>query len=70
MLKKDTYLNWYILDCEKFIGMLFYHAGKVGVPKQLVIKKDPASIPDAVTKAGLRLPLGMSMLHFFIKMAK
>lgn len=31
--------------------------GKVGVPKQLVIKKDPASIPDAVSKAGLRLPL-------------
>ncbi|KAG8369151.1 hypothetical protein BUALT_Bualt15G0121500 [Buddleja alternifolia] len=31
--------------------------GKVGVPKQLVIKKDPSSIPAAVSKAGLRLPL-------------
>ncbi|XP_010266775.1 PREDICTED: inositol-tetrakisphosphate 1-kinase 3 [Nelumbo nucifera] len=31
--------------------------GKVGVPRQLVIKKDPASIPDAVSKAGLMLPL-------------
>ncbi|KAL8487758.1 hypothetical protein ACS0TY_024182 [Phlomoides rotata] len=31
--------------------------GKVGVPKQLVIKTDPSSIPDAVNKAGLRLPI-------------
>ncbi|KAG8377424.1 hypothetical protein BUALT_Bualt08G0031500 [Buddleja alternifolia] len=31
--------------------------GKVGVPKQLVIKKDTSSIPDAVNKAGLRLPI-------------
>ncbi|OVA16477.1 Inositol-tetrakisphosphate 1-kinase [Macleaya cordata] len=31
--------------------------GKVGVPKQLVITQDPSSIPDAVTKAGLILPL-------------
>ncbi|XP_071925348.1 inositol-tetrakisphosphate 1-kinase 3 isoform X2 [Coffea arabica] len=31
--------------------------GKVGVPRQLVIKKDPSSIPDAVNSAGLRLPL-------------
>ncbi|KAK9166115.1 hypothetical protein Scep_001306 [Stephania cephalantha] len=31
--------------------------GKVGVPKQLVIMKDPSSIPDAVAKAGLCLPL-------------
>ncbi|KAL6527314.1 Inositol-tetrakisphosphate 1-kinase 3 [Orobanche gracilis] len=31
--------------------------GKVGVPKQLVIKKDPSSIPSAVKKAGLRLPI-------------
>ncbi|KAL6504289.1 Inositol-tetrakisphosphate 1-kinase 3 [Orobanche gracilis] len=31
--------------------------GKVGVPKQLVIKKDPSSIPSAVNKAGLRLPI-------------
>ncbi|KAK1392990.1 Inositol-tetrakisphosphate 1-kinase [Heracleum sosnowskyi] len=31
--------------------------GTVGVPRQLVIKKDPSSIPDAVSKAGLKLPL-------------
>ncbi|XP_051150491.1 inositol-tetrakisphosphate 1-kinase 3-like isoform X2 [Andrographis paniculata] len=31
--------------------------GKVGVPKQLVIKKDASSIPGAVNKARLRLPI-------------
>ncbi|KAL2471426.1 Inositol-tetrakisphosphate 1-kinase 3 [Abeliophyllum distichum] len=31
--------------------------GKVGVPKQLIFKKDPLLIPDAVNKAGLRLPI-------------
>lgn len=31
--------------------------GKVGVPRQLVIKRDPYSIPEAVAKAGLTLPL-------------
>ncbi|XP_010520810.1 PREDICTED: inositol-tetrakisphosphate 1-kinase 3-like isoform X3 [Tarenaya hassleriana] len=31
--------------------------GRVGVPRQLVIKKDASSIPDAVSNAGLRLPL-------------
>ncbi|KAJ8640786.1 hypothetical protein MRB53_017480 [Persea americana] len=31
--------------------------GKVCVPRQLVIIKDPSSIPDAVIKAGLGLPL-------------
>ncbi|XP_042005134.1 inositol-tetrakisphosphate 1-kinase 3-like [Salvia splendens] len=31
--------------------------GKVGVPEQLVIKKDSSSIPDSVNMAGLRLPL-------------
>ncbi|GMP45607.1 hypothetical protein CsSME_00014071 [Camellia sinensis var. sinensis] len=31
--------------------------GTVGVPRQLVIKKDPSSIPDAVNRAGLMLPL-------------
>lgn len=31
--------------------------GEVRVPKQLVITKDPSSIPDEVTKAGLALPL-------------
>ncbi|KAL5560922.1 hypothetical protein UlMin_030669 [Ulmus minor] len=33
-----------------------YH-GKVGIPRQLVVTKDPLSIPYEVTKAGLRLPL-------------
>ncbi|XP_022019841.1 inositol-tetrakisphosphate 1-kinase 3 isoform X2 [Helianthus annuus] len=31
--------------------------GTVGVPKQLVIEKDPSSISSAVKKAGLTLPL-------------
>ncbi|KAG6520515.1 hypothetical protein ZIOFF_017572 [Zingiber officinale] len=31
--------------------------GKVGIPRQLIITKDPSSIPDAVNKAGLSLPL-------------
>ncbi|CAH9121723.1 unnamed protein product [Cuscuta epithymum] len=31
--------------------------GKVDVPRQLVIEYDSSSIPDAVTRAGLRLPL-------------
>ncbi|KAK9286227.1 hypothetical protein L1049_014613 [Liquidambar formosana] len=31
--------------------------GKVGVPTQLVVAKDSSSIPDEVTKAGLKLPL-------------
>ncbi|PWA83018.1 Inositol-tetrakisphosphate 1-kinase [Artemisia annua] len=31
--------------------------GTVGVPRQLVIEKDPSSISDAVRKAGLSLPL-------------
>ncbi|KAK9023836.1 hypothetical protein V6N11_004033 [Hibiscus sabdariffa] len=31
--------------------------GKVGVPRQLVIKSDASSIPDLVAEAGLRLPL-------------
>lgn len=31
--------------------------GKVGIPRQLVIRKDPDSILDAVAEAGLKLPL-------------
>jgi hypothetical protein len=31
--------------------------GEVCTPRQLVIMKDPSSIPDAVAKAGLTLPL-------------
>ncbi|XP_075482730.1 inositol-tetrakisphosphate 1-kinase 3-like [Primulina tabacum] len=33
------------------------YLGKVRVPKQLVIEKDPSSIPEAVNKAWLRLPI-------------
>ena len=33
-------------------------SGIVGVPKQLVITGDLASIPSAVAKAGLKLPMG------------
>ncbi|XP_058080764.1 inositol-tetrakisphosphate 1-kinase 3-like isoform X2 [Magnolia sinica] len=40
--------------------------GKVGVPRQLVITKDPSSIPDAVTKAGLTLPLGGLLFKVYI----
>ncbi|KAL1101194.1 hypothetical protein V6Z11_D05G282800 [Gossypium hirsutum] len=36
---------------------LFESYGKVGVPRQLVIKRDTLSIPDFVAEAGLRLPL-------------
>ncbi|XP_044984287.1 uncharacterized protein LOC123451808 isoform X2 [Hordeum vulgare subsp. vulgare] len=32
--------------------------GKVGVPKQLFVNTDPLSIPAAVMRAGLSLPLG------------
>lgn len=38
-----------------------YNAGKVGIPRQLVITKDPSSIPYEVTKAGLSLPLGIEL---------
>ncbi|KMZ57424.1 Inositol-tetrakisphosphate 1-kinase [Zostera marina] len=31
--------------------------GKIDVPRQLVINKDPSTIADVVTKAGLKLPL-------------
>ena len=46
--------------------MINYYAGKVGVPRQLVIKKDASSIPDAVTKSGLILPLGMYVFAFAV----
>lgn len=44
--------------------VLNIHAGKVGVPRQLVIKRDAAAIPELVNRAGLTLPLGMYMLVF------
>lgn len=44
--------------------ILIIHAGTVGVPRQLVIKRDALAIPELVNKAGLTLPLGMYMLVF------
>ena len=42
-----------------FIIMVqFSSAGKVRVPKQLFVNTDPSSIPAAVRRAGLSLPLG------------
>lgn len=38
------------------VQLLF--AGRVGVPKQLFVNTDPSSIPAAVMRAGLSLPLG------------
>lgn len=38
-------------------------AGKVGVPRQLVITEDPTSIPRAVIEAGLTLPLGILPIY-------
>lgn len=55
--------------CHTFVvfnnvfSMFICCAGKVGIPKQLVIKKDPSSIPDEVSKAGLRLPIGTSTCY-------
>lgn len=40
--------------------------GEVGVPRQLVIEKDSSSIPDAVGKAELRLPIGTFFLFTFV----
>jgi inositol-1,3,4-trisphosphate 5/6-kinase/inositol-tetrakisphosphate 1-kinase len=39
--------------------MNFLYLGKVGVPQQLVITKNPSTIPYEVTKAGMKLPLGI-----------
>ncbi|KAK8647163.1 hypothetical protein V6N13_120915 [Hibiscus sabdariffa] len=39
------------------VAVVSYFSGKVGVPRQLVIKSDASSIPDLVAEAGLRLPL-------------
>ncbi|XP_068319653.1 inositol-tetrakisphosphate 1-kinase 4-like [Pyrus communis] len=45
MLQEVADLN--LFDCH----------GKVGVPKQLIVTKNPSSIPNEVDKAGLKLPL-------------
>ncbi|XP_064957032.1 inositol-tetrakisphosphate 1-kinase 3-like isoform X3 [Musa acuminata AAA Group] len=40
--------------------------GRVGTPRQLVITKDSSSIPDAVSRAGLALPLGGVLFKVYI----
>ena len=51
-----------LVTVRMFLVLKLICAGTVGVPRQLVIEKDPLSISDAVRKAGLSLPLGI--LHF------
>lgn len=56
----DANLKRIIIRVSKYLSRNFCgREGRVGVPKQLVIKKDASSISEAVNKAGLRLPLGM-----------
>ncbi|KAG6487602.1 hypothetical protein ZIOFF_056192 [Zingiber officinale] len=45
-----------LLDQGPF-DIVLHKVSKVGVPKQLVISKEPSSIPEAVRKARLGLPL-------------
>lgn len=49
---------FFIVHCKSMF-LILCPAGRVCAPKQLVIKKDPTSIPFEVAKAGLRLPLGI-----------
>ncbi|KAL8472934.1 hypothetical protein ACS0TY_029958 [Phlomoides rotata] len=44
--------------------------GTVGVPKQLVIKKDPSSILDYVNETGLRLPIGRPFAYCYLFIIK
>lgn len=48
------------LKADFIIMVQFSSAGKVRVPKQLFVNTDPSSIPAAVRRAGLSLPLGKS----------
>ncbi|GMI83154.1 inositol 1,3,4-trisphosphate 5/6-kinase 3 [Hibiscus trionum] len=45
-----------MLQCVADMNLSEFY-GKVGVPRQLVIKRDASSIPDLVAITGLRLPL-------------
>ncbi|XP_038994479.1 inositol-tetrakisphosphate 1-kinase 3-like isoform X2 [Hibiscus syriacus] len=45
-----------MLQCVADMNLSEFY-GKVGVPRQLVVKRDASSIPDFVAEAGLRLPL-------------
>ncbi|CAL4915873.1 unnamed protein product [Urochloa decumbens] len=46
-----------VADLNLSNGYGIFFSGEVCTPRQLVIMKDPSSIPDAVAKAGLTLPL-------------
>jgi len=48
------------IKADFIIMVQFSSAGKVRVPKQLFVNTDPSSIPAAVRRAGLSLPLGNS----------
>lgn len=50
------------LKADFIIMVQLSFAGKVRVPKQLFVNTDPLSIPAAVTRAGLSLPLGKPAL--------
>lgn len=59
----NGFRSLYKTSCLKFLTFFCFilnpFAGKVGVPRQLVVTKDPSSIPYEVAKAGLNLPLGI-----------
>lgn len=65
------YIDLYLCKYDQFVfWLLMIVVGRVGVPRQLVITKDPLSVPDEVNKAGLKLPLGIpsQLMHFCIYM--
>lgn len=45
-------------------------AASVGIPRQLVVTSDPATVPDLVAGVGLRLPLGKCRLIAFVEHRK
>ncbi|PWA56009.1 Inositol-tetrakisphosphate 1-kinase [Artemisia annua] len=57
-LDLSTHMSWF--------SYLVNFLGTVGVPKQLVIEEDPSSIPNAIRKAGLSLPLGGVLFKVYI----
>jgi hypothetical protein len=50
-------------ELQLFCVFLSAKSGYVGVPKQLVITGDAASISSSVAAAGLKLPLGLYQLY-------
>ncbi|KAJ6928265.1 inositol-tetrakisphosphate 1-kinase 3 isoform X3 [Populus alba x Populus x berolinensis] len=57
MLLQHLHNRQSMLQCVADMNLSKLVFGKVGIPKQLVIKKDASSIPGAVAKAGLMLPI-------------